>query len=222
MHVLIDFLYETLYWLLGMLMVFTHSFRVVGTRRIPRTGPVILIANHQSYLDIVPLGLAARRRIFFLAKLPLFKSKVLAAIMRFFGTVSVNNAGFSRGGLEGMLTYLNEGKVVLVFPEGERCWDGKLAELKPGVTLLIKKARAPVVPIGMAGAFEAWPRYRKWPTFAPPFFAWGRNRIAVVVGEPLNGAMVAELPRDEMMKKLTLELTKVVAQAERLRGSAAG
>src|SRR5262249_61824008 len=116
-------------------------------------GTVMLIATHQSYIANVTPGLAARRRIFFLAKLPLFKSRALAAFMRFFGTVSVNNAGFSRGGLDGMLTYLNQGKMVLVFPEGERCWDGKVAELKPGVTLLIKKARAPIIPMGLAGAF---------------------------------------------------------------------
>jgi 1-acyl-sn-glycerol-3-phosphate acyltransferase len=222
MHVLIDLLYETLYWLLGMLLVFTHSLRVSGTRRVPKTGPVLLIANHQSYMDIVPLGLAARRRIYYLAKLPLFQSKILAAIMRFFGTVAVDNEGFSRAGLEGILGCLKERKMVLVFPEGERCWDGKLAELKPGVTLVIKKAKVPIVPIALAGAFDAWPRTRRWMHFAPPFFGWRRERIAVVVGEPLDGALVAELPREEMLKKLTLELTKVVAQAERLRNSGRG
>src|SRR5207237_259554 len=60
MHVVIDLLWEVLYWLLGMLMVHTHSLRVAGTRRIPHSGPVLLIANHQSYLDILPLGLAAQ------------------------------------------------------------------------------------------------------------------------------------------------------------------
>ena len=214
---LTDLLYECLYWVCGTLMVFTHSFRVEGSRRVPRKGPVLLIANHQSYLDIIPLGLAARRRIYFLAKKPLFRSRILAGIMNLFNTVAIDNEGLSRAGLRGILEHLEAGQAVLVFPEGERCWDGKLGELKPGISLLIKKAKAPTVPMGLAGAFEAWPRTRRLPSFAPPFLPWNRKRVAVAVGEPLDGTALAEMPRDEMMAALRVELEKVVRRAERLR-----
>ena len=220
MHVLIDILYEIMYWLFGMLMVFTHGFRVSGARHVPQSGPVLLIANHQSYFDVVPLGLAARRRIYYLAKLPLFRSNLLAGIMRIFGHVPVDNSGFSRSSFAGILDYFNQGKMVLVFPEGERCWDGKLNELKPGIALVIKKAKVTIVPIGVAGVFETWSRFRKWPILAPPFLSWSRARMAAVVGEPLDGALLAGMPRDEMMNVLTMALAKVVAQAARLRGNA--
>ena len=212
-------LYEILYWLLGMTLVFTHSFRVMGTRRIPQTGPVLLIANHQSYLDVVPLGLAAHRRIFYLAKLPLFRSKILAVIMRFFGTVPVDNVGFSRAGLQGILDCLKENKAALVFPEGERCFDGKMNELKPGVSLVIKKAPVTIVPMGIAGAHDAWPRQRSWPAFAPTFLSWSRKRIAVCVGRPLDGVKLAKMSREEMIQTLHAALVKVVERAERLRGN---
>jgi 1-acyl-sn-glycerol-3-phosphate acyltransferase len=219
MHFLMDLFYESLYFPLGMLMVFTHGLRVAGTRNVPQTGPVLLIANHQSYLDIVSIGLAVHRRVLFLAKLSLFQNKFLAFILRLFGTIPVDLEGFSRAGLEGILSRLKSNKMVLVFPEGERTRDGQLNELKPGVTLLIKKSRIPIVPIGIAGLFEAWPRTQKFPSFSPPFFSWSRKRIAIAIGEPLDGAIIAELPREEMMKKLALELSKVVARAKKLRGS---
>jgi len=214
----IDLLYECLYWICGVLMVLVYGFRVDGGRRIPRTGPVLLIANHQSYLDIIPLGLAARRRIYFLAKKPLFRSKILAWIMRFFDTVAIDNEGMSRAGLQGILEHLQRGQVVLIFPEGERCWDGKLGELRPGVTLVVRKAKAPVVPMGLAGAFEAWPRTRPWPSFAPPILGRSRKQVAVVVGEPLAGDTLAAMSRDEMLATLQTELQKAVNRAQKLRG----
>jgi 1-acyl-sn-glycerol-3-phosphate acyltransferase len=216
---LTDFLYECLYWICGVLLVGTHGFRVQGSRRIPRSGPVLLIANHQSYLDIIALGLAARRRIYFMAKKPLFQSRLLAWIMRFFDTVSIDSEGMSRAGLQGILEHLHKDQVVLVFPEGELCWDGKLGELRPGVSLVIRKAEAPVVPIGLAGAFEAWPRTRLLPRFAPPFLGRSRKQVAAVVGEPLNGKSLGVMPREEMMATLQVELQKVINRAESLRGA---
>jgi len=216
----IDLIYECLFWLCGAVMILLFGYRVEHRRRVPRTGPVLLIANHQSYIDIVALGLASRRRVYFLAKKPLFNSRLLGGFMRAFDTISVDSTGFSRSGLEGILEHINRGLTVLVFPEGERCWDGKVSELKPGVTLLIRKSKATVVPMGLAGAFESWPRQRRLPRFAPPFLSWSRGRIAVSVGHALDGEQLAKLPRDEVMAILQTELQKAVQRAERLhRGS---
>jgi len=158
---LIDLIYPLLYYPIGLFAVFSHSFRIEGRRNVPATGPVLLIGNHQSYLDIVMMSLACPRRIHFLAKMPLFGNWLLAAVMRLFETISVDSEGFSRAGLEGILLKLKKNRAVLIYPEGEREWEDKLAPLKPGVSLLIRKARCPIVPVGIAGAFAAWPRTRK-------------------------------------------------------------
>ncbi len=215
----INLIYDGLYWSCGMAMILLYGYRVDYRRRVPRNGPVLLIANHQSYLDIIALGLAAQRRVYFLAKRPLFKNRLFGGFMRAFDTISVDSAGFSRSGLEGILEHIKRGLTVLVFPEGERCWDAKLNELKPGVTLLIRKSKATVVPLGLAGAFESWPRFRMLPRLAPPFLSWSRRRIAVSVGEPLDGEQLAKLPRDEVMAILQTELQKAVQRAEKLRGA---
>src|SRR5262249_23100313 len=147
-----------------------------------------------------------------------FNNLLLRWIMDFFGTVAVDNEGFSRAGLEGILQELKKGHAVLIYPEGERSWDGKLAPLKPGVTLLVRRARCPIVPVGIRGAFDAWPRPRRRFRLAPPFFAWSRARIAVSVGEPIDGAALAEREREEILEELQKALSRAVQRAERLRG----
>src|SRR5262245_26306720 len=213
-----DFLYRCMYFPLGMLFVFTHSYRVEGRRNVPLRGPVLLIGNHQSYFDIPLMALACPRRLWFLARKPLFNNLLLRWIMDFFGTVAVDNEGFSRAGLEGLLQELRKGHATLVYPEGERSHDGKLAELKPGVTLLVRRVRCPIVPVGVAGAFDAWPRSRRLIHFAPPFLRWKPARIAVSVGEPIGGAMLAQKEREEILEELQKALASVVQKAERLRG----
>jgi 1-acyl-sn-glycerol-3-phosphate acyltransferase len=189
-----------------------------GRGNVPNEGAVLLIGNHQSYLDIVMMGLACPRRIHFLAKKPLFNNRILAAIMRFFETIPVD-ASFGRAGLEGILHDLKKGRAVLIYPEGERSWNENLAPLKPGVSLLVKKAQCPIVPVGIAGAFEAWPRTRGFMRFAPPFLNWSKGRIAVSVGNPIDGAELAKLDREGMLAVLAKSLQTAIDRADRLRGN---
>jgi hypothetical protein len=74
------------------------------------------------------------------------------------------------------------------------------------------------VPIGIAGAFDAWPRTRKAMRFAPPFLSWSRERIAVSVGKPIDGAALATREREAILDELERALKREVERAERLRG----
>jgi 1-acyl-sn-glycerol-3-phosphate acyltransferase len=213
-------LYEFLYWALGVLMTFTHGLRIVGRTRIPQSGPALLIGNHTSYLDIILGGLACRRRVYFLARQTLTRNRALAFIMRFFGTMLIDQEGFSRAGLQGVMDALAKNKVVLVYPEGERCRDGELARFKPGITLLLRKLQAPVVPIGLAGVFETWPRHQRFPSLAPVFLDWAPARIAVCVGDPIQPNAFQNLSRDEMLDLLNNKVRNCVDEAERIRNAA--
>src|SRR5262245_7327462 len=176
---LFDLLYRLIFYPCGVLFMLTNGLRVEGSRRIPRTGPVLIVANHQSYLDIILCGLACPRRAYFLARKSLWKNRLLGWIMDHFQRIAVDTTGFSRAGLDGVLDYLKKWRVVVVYPEGERTHDGKLGALKPGISLLIRKVKAPIVPIGIAGAYEALPRTRTRPHFAPPFLPWNPARIGL-------------------------------------------
>jgi 1-acyl-sn-glycerol-3-phosphate acyltransferase len=85
------------------------------------------------------------------------------------------------------------------------------------VYLLIKKTQAPIIPVGIAGAYDAWPRQQKLPMPAPLFLPPRTGTIAVSVGEPLDSRRYMELPREQVLLELHQELQKVVKSAERLR-----
>jgi 1-acyl-sn-glycerol-3-phosphate acyltransferase len=198
----------------GMPVLF--SMRIEGSRHIPRTGPALLIANHQSYLDPVLLGLCTSRPLRFLARRTLFRG-FFAWLIRTLRAVPIDQEGLGKDGIRTILGELQKGEAVVVFPEGERTEDGRMHALRPGVHLLIRRTGAPIVPIGIAGAFNAWPRHQKLPVPAPLFPPAGKGTIAVSVGEPLAPGRLAKLPREEALAELEAALRQVQARAEHLR-----
>jgi 1-acyl-sn-glycerol-3-phosphate acyltransferase len=193
------------------------SFRFEGGRHVPRTGPVLVVANHQSFLDPVAIGLAVPRQLHFLARKTLFVHPLFGAFLRSVNCVPVDQQGVAKEGLQTTIELLKKGRPVLVFPEGERTWKGPMQPLKAGVYLLIKRTRCPIVPVGVAGAFDAMPRTRTWPTLSPLFWPATGTGVAVSVGAPLDGAHFAELPREQALEELFGEIRNAQRRAERLR-----
>jgi 1-acyl-sn-glycerol-3-phosphate acyltransferase len=218
MHDALSYLwYESFFWVSGPAMTLGFSLRTEGMRHIPKSGPALLIANHQSYLDPDLVGIAARRHLCFLARKTLFQNKVFAWLIRTLEAIPIDQEGIGIDGIRDILEQLQAGRAVLVFPEGERTHDGQLQPLRPGVSLLIKKAQAPVVPVGIAGAYDAWPRWRPFPIPAPLFLPAQKSTIALSIRPPLDGRQLAELPREKLLADLFDELKKAHDQAERLR-----
>ena len=91
--------------------------------------------------------------------------------------IPVNQEAADRSALKALIRILRAGEAALVFPEGERTLDGKLQPAQPGLGFVIAKTLAPVVPMRIFGAYEAWPRNGKKIRFHP---------ITVVVGEPMR------------------------------------
>jgi 1-acyl-sn-glycerol-3-phosphate acyltransferase len=216
---LIDLIYFLARWTVGMWAIICFGFRFKRPQGLPASGPVLVLANHQSYLDILLIGLACNRRLFFVARVGLARNPALAWLMRQFQTVLIDNEGIGKAGLLAVEKMLTEGRALLIFPEGERTWDGKMQELKPGVTLLIRRVQnLTVVPVAIAGAFEAWPRFRRLPKLVPPFLLRKRERIAVCVGKSISGERLAEIPKRDMLGMLHAEMSDCLKQAEELRG----
>jgi 1-acyl-sn-glycerol-3-phosphate acyltransferase len=209
--------YELWYWLCFVALTLLFSLRTEGRRRLPRRGPVLIIANHQSFLDPVLVGLAAPRHLCYLARKTLFKSNLFGALIRSLNAVPIDQEGVSKEGLRTIVQLLEQGEAVVVFPEGTRTPDGELQPLKPGIQLLIRRTKAPVVPVGIAGAFHALPYWKKVPKLAPLLMAATRSTLAVSVGDPLDTQRLAELPREQVLEELLEELRQVQERAERLR-----
>jgi 1-acyl-sn-glycerol-3-phosphate acyltransferase len=169
--------YWICYHLIKLLGRIFFRLRVVHRERMINHGPVIIAANHQSFLDPPFAGSGADRAIYFLARKSLLNGPILGWLLPKLNVIPVDSeGGKDRTALKALIRILKAGEGTLVFPEGQRTPDGNLQPALPGVGLVIAKTLAPVVPIRIFGGFEAWPVGQKWPRFRP---------ITVVVGEPI-------------------------------------
>jgi 1-acyl-sn-glycerol-3-phosphate acyltransferase len=209
--------YEFCYWIIYFSLTLGFSYRAAGRGNVPRRGPVLLVANHLSFLDPISVGLASKRHLHYLARKTLFANPILGTFLRVVNCVPIDQDGVGVEGIRNILARLAAGHPVLIFPEGERSWDGQLNDLRPGIALLMKRVRAPIVPVGVAGTFDAWPRSRPLPIPAPLFFPPSRRSIAVVVGPPRDPATLEGLPRDRMLAVLRDDILAAWKQAEALR-----
>lgn len=164
-------------------------FRVHHPERVPREGPVILAPNHVSYTDPVFVVVAMHRLVVGLARKSAFNVPVGGSILRSWHAIPVDRDGASGNGLRTILLRLREGNAVQIFPEGTRSPDGQLQDAQSGIGLLILKSDAPVVPVHLNGAFEAWGRHLTVPR---------PHRVELTFGEPMD---FAELRREARRTK---------------------
>ncbi len=129
----------------------------------------------------------------------------------------VDQEGIAKEGLKAILERLKAGEAVLVFPEGNRTPNGEVQPLKAGILLLLKRLDAPIVPVGIAGAFDALPRWRNWPKLSPLFLPPTGAAIAVAIGKPIPARHYRDMPREQVLAELHAELQRVKERAERLR-----
>jgi 1-acyl-sn-glycerol-3-phosphate acyltransferase len=209
--------YEAHFFCGGMAMALGFSLRTEGWQHVPRNGPALLISNHQSYLDPTLAGLAARRHLCFLAKQELFENRLFAFLIRGLNAVPINQQGIGIEGLRLLLQKLREGWAVMIFPEGNRTGDGRIQPLQPGIHLLIRRVPAPIIPMGIAGAFEAWPRNQLLPIPVPLFLPAAKGTIAVSVGPPLDPGRFETMPREQALDELGQILQHQHDRANRLR-----
>jgi long-chain acyl-CoA synthetase len=164
------------------------GLRVRGQERIPRTGPVIVSPNHQTYLDgffvAAALPFHAFRRIFFVGAAEYFETPFMAWGARAINIVPVDPDANLVSAMRAAATGLRLGKVLMLFPEGERTIDGTLKTFRKGAAILGSHLDVPVVPVALDGLYPLWPRGRS--------FQWralvrGRSRGAsLVFGDPLR------------------------------------
>ncbi|MCC7009428.1 MAG: AMP-binding protein [Acidobacteria bacterium] len=158
---------------------------VRGQSNLPRRGAYILCPNHQSYLDgffiaaIVPFR--SFRQIFFVGATEYFETPLAAWGARAINIVPVDPDAQLVNAMRAAAAGLALGKVLMLFPEGERSIDGALKPFRKGAAILAAHLDVPIVPVAVDGFFDLWPRGRR--------FQWRallrRPRISVRFGEPM-------------------------------------
>jgi 1-acyl-sn-glycerol-3-phosphate acyltransferase len=157
---------------------------------IPRSGPVIIAANHSSNLDVPVLGSSLMprigRRFQWLGKRELFDWPVVGWIARNGGVHAIDRGAADVEAFRLAAQILEEGHALFVFPEGTRSHDGRLGPARDGVAVLALRTGSPIVPVGVSGSYERWPRGQKLPHPG--------GRVTVRVGSPFR--LADELPPD--------------------------
>jgi 1-acyl-sn-glycerol-3-phosphate acyltransferase len=137
-----------------------------GKENVPASGPVLVVCNHQSHFDPPLAAAPIRRRMWFFGRKSLFRFRPVGWFFRSLGGIPVDIEGSPLAGVKETLRQLRLGRALLIFPEGSRTWDGSLGPFRPGFAALARRSQAAIVPVAIAGAYEAWPRWR-------PFPRWG-------------------------------------------------
>jgi len=111
-------------------------YRVVGRERVPKQGGVLIAANHASYVDIPFMGAAVRRRMWFLGRQDLFLPG-LRPVVQWLGWIPIRQDRLDREGFEKAVRLIQDGKIVVIYPEGTRTPDGALRRGKPGIGVIV-------------------------------------------------------------------------------------
>jgi 1-acyl-sn-glycerol-3-phosphate acyltransferase len=148
-----------------------------GMEHIPARGPVLIVANHSSFLDPPLVGGVATRQLSFMAKEELFRVPLLGGLIRRLNARPVRRDGADASALRTALRILQDGGVLLMFPEGTRGPEGTLREPKPGAAMLAVLSGAQVVPVFIEGSGRAWPRGQSLPRLAKVRVTFGPPRV---------------------------------------------
>jgi 1-acyl-sn-glycerol-3-phosphate acyltransferase len=152
------------------------NWEVKDVHKIPSEGGVLVAGNHLSYIDPPLIGAAIPRECRFMARHDLWKHPILAWLLPRVGAYPIVRNKPDRAGLRATLEFLQQGYVVVMFPEGTRSRDGQLQPAEPGLALIVRKAGVPVVPTAVIGTQKMMPvgssRIR-------------RAKLRVIFGDPL-------------------------------------
>jgi 1-acyl-sn-glycerol-3-phosphate acyltransferase len=168
--------YHSVVWLCRSIAKVLFQFQLLHRERMIETGPVILAMNHQSYLDPPLVGSVSDRIIFSLARKSLLDHCLWRWLLPKLNVIPVDQNGHAYGALRHVIRLLRKGEAALIFPEGRRTADGNLQAPQPGLGFVIAKTLAPVVPMRIFGAHEAWPSGSKRISLHP---------ITIVIGHPI-------------------------------------
>lgn len=147
---------------------FGFRVRYRGCRNVPGKGPVLVVANHQSYLDPPAIGAGIWRRMNYLARKELFTFKPFALLIASVDAIPLDQNGIGFQGIKETMRRLRNKEMVLIFPEGKRSDDGQMTPFMKGYVNMAVKTGAVIVPAAIIGAFEAFPRQKKFPSIFKP------------------------------------------------------
>lgn len=188
-----------------LMCILAFRVRVFGQNRVPKTGGVLVVSNHQSFLDPLLVGVGLGRSVSYMARDTLWRRKAFGWLITGLNCFPVARGGRDIAALREAVKRLRRGECLVVFPEGTRSRDGNLGTLLQGVVAIADRAGVPIVPAMVDGAWQAWPRsggIRLLP-------------IRVAYAKPIPAAERAGLGRAAALARLRQEMLTLQAELRR-------
>lgn len=197
-----------LFWSLLKLL---GRLKVVGRQHVPKTGGVLLAANHTSYADPPIVGVSAPRMIHYMAKSELFTVPVMGKLIPRVGAFPVRRGTADRQALRTAHELLTGGEAVVIFYEGGRSPDGRLQPPELGPALIALRAGVPIVPTAVINADVLLPPHGK---------KLHRAQVTVIFGEPLTFPHLTGKADRVALQEVALTTARAVAELMRAHGAA--
>jgi len=172
-------------------IMFTFTrVKVSGRENFPRSGPVLVCANHVSAADPPLLGLhLPRYGVHYLAKKELFNNRYFGAILKGSGAIPLNRSGVSGCSFKMSQSVLDNGGALIIFPEGKRNPEARLTAALPGAAYLAASFNVPILPVAVTGTETI---HGKWWFFKP-------HKVTVTIGRPFHLSVGDEKPDKESL-----------------------
>jgi long-chain acyl-CoA synthetase len=207
---------EVFFFLLGRLVYLLaldcFHLKIRGRQNLPAKGPYLICPNHQSYIDPIVMAAALPwrlfRNMFALGTSDIFGKGFMRRLARWLRVVvldpDANLVPAMRAGAFG----LRQGRVLILYPEGERTNDGAPRVFRKGAAILSIHTQAPIVPVAIEGFYEAWPRHKKFPKF---------HDLEIVFGLPIQPPPLSEANESAYAQLTEVLKSRVAAMWEELR-----
>lgn len=140
------------YRAVGLVLRCLADIKVEGIHLCPRRGPVLMAANHLSYVDVPLDGAWLPRQVIYFSKMEIKRWPIIGAIGTMHGTIYVRRGGADRQAIREALGALAAGQLLGMFPEGHRSHGRGLLRAQPGIALLAQRSGAPVWPVAVTGS----------------------------------------------------------------------
>lgn len=201
-----NWIWRTFQLILQVLFQIYFRYRGYAFDRLPTEGGALLLSNHQSFLDPLLIGLPLNRPVSFLARESLFRVPIIGTILKNTYVMPIKRSAASTQSLREAIQRIEHGYLVGLFPEGTRTEDGTVGSMKPGFISMLRRTEVPVYPIGIAGAWNAYPK-SVW--FPRP------KCIAVYYGEALDAEELSRLTQRGHEEELLEYVQEQIAKCHR-------